>query len=173
MKRRELFLGALALGVTAALPLRAEQRRHFANGELTSDGFDWNVGGGDPLQANLVADHFRQALQVEGLNFTPSSQEQLRARLAEEPTERISLAMYEGQRLWLAVMMSGDGWLAFNPRINTHLWPRRQFGASVWFVTTDQGRFQVIVPDICNNLLLVPRGNPLPCVCVPARDACV
>lgn len=171
MKRRELLVGLAAIAASPSLAL-ANQRLHFANGIVTGAGFDWDQGGGDPLRAHLRRDHFRGALQIESLRFSRETQAQMRAALAGPPAERISLTMYQGQRLQGAVMVSGNGWLAFDPRINTYRWSNRRFGADVWFVTTSQGRFQVIVPEVCSNLIFVPRGQALPCVCEPGVDAC-
>ena len=169
------MLGGLAQ-LTLGRAVNAQQRPVFKNGTLNAAGhLDRSNGGGDPLQEHLRRDNFRQALALSRLNFEPGLQLAIRGRMGRAG-ERIDLRMYEGQTIQ-GVMLSGDGWLAMRPRVLTSQWRRRIFGATTWFVTyTDSvgrmERWQVIVADVCGNLLLIPRGGALPCVCDPAKDAC-
>ncbi len=158
-------------------PAFADQHPVFKNGTLDGEGrLDWSNGGGDPLQTHLRRDTFRQALALPRLNFEPGLQAVMRQALRGNPGKRITLHMYDRQVLQ-GVMISGDGWLAMRPRVMTHQWVRQTFGATTWFVTyinTDGNieRWQVIVADVCGNLILIPRGGALPCLCDSRLDAC-
>ncbi len=150
----------------------------FLNGIVGADGIlNWGNGGGDPLQTHLRVDGFRPALSLPRLRLSAGLQATIRDVILNGNNERIDLdQLYRGQVL-AGVMVSGNGWLALYPRVMTVQWTNRNFGATSWFVThTNPGgqieRWQVIVPDICSNLILIPRGGALPCVCDPRLDAC-
>ena len=149
----------------------------FSNGEVTRDGFNWQRGGGDPLHQNLRADSYRAALAIERLNLDPVLQGAIRNAIATRTPERIDIRMYENNRLENAVMISGNGWVAYDPMVMTpEDWPVQRFGASSWFVTAvidgEIVRVQVIIADACGNLIIIWRGGAVPCVCDTRQDAC-
>ena len=191
MHRREFFAAAAAFcASTAATPLLAgtspKPRRRpvrpatpvFLNGEILQDGtLEWSNGGGDPLHASLKANHFRLALANRRLNLSKGLREAMEAKLAEPPAETINLAEHwEGKKI-PGAMLSGDGKLAVQPLLRTSRWKAgRTTLADVWYLTYHGPlrieRWQNVVPRVCGNLTIIPRGGALPCICDPQWDAC-
>jgi hypothetical protein len=138
----------------------------------------WSNGGGDPLHSHLRADGFRQALALPGLNLSAGLQSAIRsAILTRAPDDpNVDLRRYQDQTIE-GVMLSGSGWLAVNPTVDTASWTVSTYSADTWFVTYTNPtgvteRWMVIAVDICGNLILVPLTVALPCICNPAEDIC-
>jgi hypothetical protein len=175
MNRRH-FLTTAAVFTLLGGQTNAQARISFPNGEVVGGALHWSNGGGDPLRSQFRADYYRAALAHSRLNLPLALQEVIRGRIMTVEPEIFDLRTYNNQVL-PGVMMSGDGWLAINPVVQTNRWGRRDYLARSWFVTwrNTNGhteRWQVIIADVCGNLILIPRGGALPCVCRPDLDIC-
>ncbi len=171
MKRRHFLSLSAATLFASSLSVMAQQRIVFPNGEVIGGQLHWSNGGGDPLRLSMS-----NALAQPRLNLQPGLQQAILHKMREAP-EIIDLRMYNNQVL-PGVMMSGDGWLAVNPVIQTSRWQRQNFAARSWFLTWRDAsgqvqRWQFIIADVCRNPILIPRGGALPCICNPVLDACV
>lgn len=176
MNRRSFLLMGAAAAASTLVTLPAHAESTFLNGELnTHTGtFDWTRGGGDPLQRPWRTDGFRQSLAIARLNLSGATQAGLRATLLREPFARVSLrSLYEG-KVAGDIMVSGNGWVALRPRVLTSRWGHNKVMASWWSWTNEENgeRWEIIVPDVCSNLILTRLGNAVPCVCDPHKDAC-
>jgi len=175
MDRRSFLQIGAAFAVTTLLPLPSVAAgQTFLNGELNrqTGTFDWTGGGNDPLRSVWRSDSFRKSFAITRLNLTPATQQGLRRQMQTAP-QRFSLTIYEGQVAG-DVMLSGNGWIALKPRVFTSRWKRgRSTAASAWsWTNTSNGeRWQIVVPDVCGNLILTRLGQAVPCVCEP-QDAC-
>lgn len=187
MRRRDMVLAMLAVGVAArpqdvlaqvgGVDIPVPVGRTFLNGELNEllGTFDYTNGGGDPLWERWKANNFRRTLAMPRMNLTEETQDGLRGRLAQ-PGRRINMAtLYEGQVIG-DLMVSGDGWIALRPRLVSSRWqPGRSTMATwrSWINPVTHEHWEIIVPDVCHNLVLKRRGQALPCVCIEeAGDAC-
>lgn len=176
MNRRGFLLNGLAATAVIGSPALAQAR--FLNGELNyaMGTFDWTNGGGDPLQRSWHSDGFRRALAIPRLNLDAATQAGLRQTLLQPAFERVNLAqLYEGKVVG-DVMVSGNGWIALKPRLVTRSWKRGRSTMGSWWSWTNRvngERWQIIVPDVCTNLVLTRLGQAVPCVCEPQKDACI
>lgn len=176
MNRRSLLLGGLATLAVSGLPAQAAPT--FLNGELNAarGTFDWTNGGGDPLQRSWHGDGFRRALAIPRLNLDAATQAGLRQTLLQPAFERINLTnLYEGKVMG-DVMLSGNGWIAMRPRLISRSWKKGRSRMASWWSWTNREtgeRWEVIVPDVCTNLVLTRLGQAVPCVCEPQKDACI
>lgn len=176
MNRRFFLTSLVSTFATSALSAGSQS---FLNGELNNvtKTFDWSNGGGDPLWRQWRQDGFKQTLAIPRLNLLPRVQRGLQQTLSRPPQNRVNLAqVYEGKVIG-DVMVSGNGVLALKPRIVTHRWRRGRSTMASWYVWTDpktRERWEVIVPDVCHNLVLRRLGEAVPCFCVPEKgDACI
>lgn len=173
MDRRGFIITGLAAAAVAG-PAFGQVR--FLNGELNraSGTFDWTNGGGDPLQRSWTTDGFRRTLAISRLNLSADTQSGLRQTLLRPAFERINLAqLYEG-RVIGDVMVSGNGWIAVRPRLVSNRWLSGRSRMASWWSWTNPAtgeRWEIIIPDVCRNLVLTRLGQAVPCICGP-QDAC-
>lgn len=172
MNRRGFIFGTAAAVV---LGTSASAEAQFLNGELNRSAgtFDWTGGGNDRLRSSWTADGFRRSLAIGRLNLDAETQRGLQQVLRMAPAARVDLASFEG-RVIGDVMISGEGWIATRPRVLTRRWRRGRSTMASWYVWTNRRtgeRWELYVPDVCNNLVLTRLGQAVPCVCGP-RDAC-
>lgn len=174
INRRNLLLG---VGATLLLPTTSSYAagRTFLNGELNAARrtFDWTGGGNLPLQQSWKSDNFRKALAMSRLNLSRADQRNLHKVISTMQPDRFDLLSIEGQESG-DVMISGNGVLALRPRVVTRKWKRgRTTMASWWSWTNPQTdeHWDITVPDVCKNLTIRRWGNPVPCICDPAKDA--
>jgi hypothetical protein len=175
MDRRGLLFALAATVVVRANPLVADASP-FLNGELNHSArtFDWSGGGNDSLRTQWTQDGFQQTLAISRLNLDHETQRGLRNVLLGAPQARVNLSDLEG-RVIGDVMVSGAGWLATRPRVFTRRWRRGRTTMASWYTWTNRRtgeRWEMYVPDVCNNLVLTRLGQPVPCVC-GVEDACV
>lgn len=172
MNRRHFLAG---LAVLAASPLRAASGSEFLNGELNQSTrtFDWTGGGNDPLQSPWKRNSFQQTLAIARMNLDAQTQQGLRQVLSQAPQARVNLSSLEG-RVIGDVMVSGNGWIATRPRVLTRQWRRGRTTMASWYVWTNPRtgeRWEMYVPDVCDNLVLTRLGRPVACDC-GFGDAC-
>lgn len=166
----------LALLTVVSTPLCAETS--FLNGELnrTTGAFEWSNGGGDPLQSVWIRNGFQQALALERLNLPKRVQRGLQETLQGQPQGRVDLARVYNGRVVGDVMISGNGLMALQPQALIDDWSADRSTMASWYVWTDpvtRERWEILVPDVCNNLILTRLGQAVPCICEPSRgDAC-
>lgn len=149
----------------------------FLNGELNhrSGTFDWTNGGGDPLQSAWRANGFARTLAIPRINLSTQTQQGLRSTLQKPAFARVNIAqIYEGKVIG-DLMVSGNGWIALRPRPVTSRWRSGRSKMASWWSWTNETtgeRWEIIVADVCGNLILTRLGQAVPCVCVPSLDAC-
>lgn len=178
MNRRNFLslLAGAAAGYILPLPALATTRT-FLNGTWSSQesSFLWTGGGEDPLRSHLRADGFRAALAIPRLGLSVETQALLRQAILNRSPREIDLAaVYQDRYVVGDVMVSGNGWVAFRPKAITKDWKAgRSTLANWWGVTNERTgeRWEIIVPQICSNLVLTRLGQAVPCVCDPQQDA--
>lgn len=169
---------ALFVGLVLSLTGPATAQTAFLNGELnvSTGTFDWTNGGGDPLQSRWTASGFQRSLALARLNLPDRVEAGLRQTLMGAPHARVDLAQVYRNKVVGDVMVSGDGWIALRPRAMTDSWRSGRSTMASWYVWTDpvtRERWEIIVPDVCNNLILTRLGQAVACTCIPQEgDAC-
>jgi hypothetical protein len=174
MNRRDFILTGLVASV--ATPVLGQLQPQFLNGELNHQmgTFDWSNGGGDPLQLSWTADDFRQSLAIPRLNLDIATQRGLRETLLQPAFDRVNLTRLYEARVIGDVMISGNGWVAVRPRLLSSQWQLGRSRTASWWSWTNRTngeRWEIIVPDVCRNLVLTRLGQAVSCRCGP-QDAC-
>lgn len=176
MRRRPPTLRAIAQSYQVDIILSPEQE--FLNGELNRElgTFDYSNGGGDPLWESWKADNYRRTLADPRLNLTEENQAGIRSRLAQPGDEYDMAERSEGEVLG-HVMVSGDGKLAFYPRLVSMRWQPDLTTRATWRRWTNPRtgkRFEIIIAHVCRNPIITWLDGPNPCRCIPSMgDACI
>jgi hypothetical protein len=174
MDRRSFLTAGMAI---ALLPISATATTAtFLNGELNRQKgtFDWTGGGNDPLQSAWTNNRFKQTFAIPRLNLDTATQKGLMNQMKSAP-QRFSLTALKEGKVAGDVMVSGNGWIALRPRVLTRRWKKGRSVQASWWAWTNQStgeRWEIIVPDVCNNLILTRLGQAVPCQC-ESGDACV
>lgn len=176
MNRRSFITATVACMATVA-PTSVFASTSFLNGELNerSKTFDWTGGGNDPLQFPWRTDGFRQSLAIERLNLSNRTKRGLQRKLKEQPAVRLDMRDIYEDKVVGDLMISGNGWIALRPRLVSSRWRSGRSTRASWWTWTDTStweRWELLVPDVCSNLILTRLGQAVPCVCDPTKDAC-